>query len=174
MNKLFVLLLKFLTACIYLFTLQLINTFIYNVSCKEFKMHYKCILLKLSDSTVDIIRYCTMIMLLMINKGHSARKQFTKARFLFNLFSSHCEVPLITSFCEESLGQFSSVQLLSLCLTLWSHGLQHARPPCPSSTPRVYSNSCPLSRWCHPAISSSVIPFCLFVVVHVLEVLVWC
>ena len=42
---------------------------------------------------------------------------------------------------------------------LWPHGLQHARPPCPSPTPRVYSNSCPLSRWCHPAISSSVAPF---------------
>ena len=37
--------------------------------------------------------------------------------------------------------------------------LQHARPPCPSPTPRVYTNSCPLSRWCHPTISSSVIPF---------------
>ena len=43
--------------------------------------------------------------------------------------------------------------------SLWPHELQHARPPCPSPTPRVYSNSCPLSRWCHPAISSSVIPF---------------
>ena len=38
-------------------------------------------------------------------------------------------------------------------------GLQHARPSCPSPTPRVYSNSCPSSRWCHPAISSSVISF---------------
>ena len=43
--------------------------------------------------------------------------------------------------------------------SLQPHGLQHARPPCPSPTPRVYSNSCPLSPWCHPAISSSVIPF---------------
>ena len=43
--------------------------------------------------------------------------------------------------------------------SLWPYGLQHARPPCPSQTPRVYSNSCPLSQWCHPAISSSVIPF---------------
>ena len=42
---------------------------------------------------------------------------------------------------------------------LQPHGLQHARPPCPSPPPRVYSNSCPSSRWCHPAISSSVIPF---------------
>ena len=39
------------------------------------------------------------------------------------------------------------------------HGLQHARHPCPSPTPRVYSNSCPSSQWCHPTISSSVIPF---------------
>ena len=43
--------------------------------------------------------------------------------------------------------------------SLWPHESQHARPPCPSPTPGVYSNSCPLSRWCHPAISSSVIPF---------------
>ena len=39
------------------------------------------------------------------------------------------------------------------------HELQHARPPCPSPIPGVHSNSCPLSQWCHPAISSSVIPF---------------
>ena len=43
--------------------------------------------------------------------------------------------------------------------SLQPHGLQHARPPCPSPTPGVYSNSCPLSQWCHPTISSSVVPF---------------
>ena len=43
--------------------------------------------------------------------------------------------------------------------SLWLQGMQHARPPCPSPTPRVYSNSCPLRQWCHPAISSSVVPF---------------
>ena len=42
---------------------------------------------------------------------------------------------------------------------LWPHGLQHVRLPCPSPTPEAYSNSCPLSRWCHPVISSSVFPF---------------
>ena len=42
---------------------------------------------------------------------------------------------------------------------LRTHGLQHARLPCPSPTPGAYSNSCPLSRWCHPTISSSVVPF---------------
>ena len=43
--------------------------------------------------------------------------------------------------------------------SLWPHGLQHTRLPCPSPTPEVYSNSCPLSWWCHSAISSSVVPF---------------
>ena len=43
--------------------------------------------------------------------------------------------------------------------SVWPHGLQHARLPCPSPSPRVCSNSCPLSRWCHPTISSSVVPF---------------
>ena len=43
--------------------------------------------------------------------------------------------------------------------SLRPHELQHARPPCPSPTPRVYSHPCPSSRWCHPAISSSVSPF---------------
>ena len=43
--------------------------------------------------------------------------------------------------------------------SLWPHELQHARTPCPSPPPGVYSNSCPPSRWCHPAIWSSVVPF---------------
>ena len=44
--------------------------------------------------------------------------------------------------------------------SLWPHGLQHARLPCPSPSPGACSNSCPLSRWCHPTSSSSVVPFC--------------
>ena len=51
---------------------------------------------------------------------------------------------------------FSSVQSLS---HVWPHGLQHARPPCPSPTPGACSNSCPSSWWCHPTIWSSVISF---------------
>ena len=46
-----------------------------------------------------------------------------------------------------------------VCNSLWPHGLQHTRLPCISPTPRACSNSCPLSWWCHPIISSSVIPF---------------
>ena len=66
----------------------------------------------------------------------------------------------ITPVWEAFSVQFSSVQSLShvqLFATPWS---QYTWPPCPSPTPRVYSNSCPSSRWCHPAILSSVIPFC--------------
>ena len=64
--------------------------------------------------------------------------------------------------CSTSLV-ISSVQFSRSLVSdsLWLHESQHAWPPCPSPTPGVYSNSCPSSRWCHPAISSSpVIPFC--------------
>ena len=56
---------------------------------------------------------------------------------------------------------FSSVQFSRSVMSdsLRPHEPQHARPPCPSPTPRVHSNSRPSSRWCHPAISSSVVPF---------------
>ena len=70
---------------------------------------------------------------------------------------------MFKSLCLQdlSIAFFNSVQFSSSVMsdTLWPHGLQHARPPCPSPTPRVYSSSCSSSRWCHPAISSSVVPF---------------
>ena len=55
-------------------------------------------------------------------------------------------------------AMLSSVQSVSR-VSLWPHGLQHARLPCLSPAPGAYSNSCPSSRWCHSAISSSVFPF---------------
>ena len=56
---------------------------------------------------------------------------------------------------------FSSVQFSCSVVSdsLWPHESQHVRPPCPSSTPGVHSDSHPSSQWCHPAISSSVVPF---------------
>ena len=59
------------------------------------------------------------------------------------------------------LVQFISVQFSHSVMSdsLRSHEPQYSRPPCPSPTPRVHPNPCPLSRWCHPTISSSVIPF---------------
>ena len=62
-------------------------------------------------------------------------------------------------YCSETFVVSVQFSCSVVSDSLWSHGLQHARPPCPSPTPRVYSNSCPLSQWCHPTISSSVIPF---------------
>ena len=61
----------------------------------------------------------------------------------------------------DMMIQFSSVHFSRSVVSdsLQPHESQHARPPCPSPTPGVYSNSCPSSRWWHPAISSSVIPF---------------
>ena len=64
-------------------------------------------------------------------------------------------------FIKWIVFSFSSVQFSRSVVSdsLWPHELQHARPPCPSPTPGVYSDSCLSSRWCHPAISSSVVPF---------------
>ena len=65
--------------------------------------------------------------------------------------------------CRKMNAEYmvSSVQFSRSVLfdSLWPHGLQNARPPCPSPTPGVHSNSRPLSRWCHPTISSYVVPF---------------
>ena len=69
---------------------------------------------------------------------------------MYKRYMKRCSTPLI-------IVQFSS--FAQSCPTLRPRGLQHARPPCPSPTSRFYSNSCPLSQWCHPTISSSVIPF---------------
>ena len=63
--------------------------------------------------------------------------------------------------CRCVIQRHFSVQFSHSAMSdfLWPHGLQHARIPCPSPSPRDCSNSCPLSQWCHPTISSSVIPF---------------
>ena len=69
-----------------------------------------------------------------------------------------------TLFTQEIFNEpflvLSSVQFSCSVVSdsLRPHGLQHARPPCPSPAPGVYSNSCPLSQWCHPTVSSSVVP----------------
>ena len=79
----------------------------------------------------------------------------------FSVKSIHVAVNGIISFFWKWLSdlQFSSVSRSVMYNSLQPHGLQHARPPCPSPTPGAYSNSYPLSRWCHPTISSSVVPF---------------
>ena len=71
------------------------------------------------------------------------------------------QVYVVKPFYPQLFHQASSVQFSSSVMSdsLWPHELPHSRPSCPSPTLRVYSNSCPLSRWCHPTILSSVVSF---------------
>ena len=86
------------------------------------------------------------------------RNQWTSINFTFRKEWERNYSLLSDCFLLGTSIQFSSVQLLS-CVSLRPHEPQHTRPPCPSPTPGVHPNPCPLSRWCHPTISSSVIPF---------------
>ena len=76
-----------------------------------------------------------------------------------NLAHTHMHATMWQTLWEAL--QFSSVQFSHSVVSdsLWPHESQHDRPPCPSPSPGVHSDSRPLSQWCHPAISSSVIPF---------------
>ena len=80
-----------------------------------------------------------------------------KEMFLKWAFVQGC----ILAVMHKALHWLHSVQFSRSVMSdsLWPHGLHHARLPCPSPTPRACSNSCPLSQWCHPTISSTVIPF---------------
>ena len=83
---------------------------------------------------------------------YTISEQSTETQLLQGKESHH-----IWLWCHKSSVQFSSVT--ESCPTLRPHESQHARLPCPSPSPGVQSNSHPLSQWCHPAISSSVVPF---------------
>ena len=93
-------------------------------------------------------RMVIMFLLLGIVKAWSTHMTFQFKRFLSKVGKTTKIV-------------FSSVQFSHSVMSnsLRSHGLQHARPPCPSPTPRVHPNPWPLSWWCHPTILSSVVPF---------------
>ena len=76
---------------------------------------------------------------------------------------SSCREPIACSLVSgkdsHCLCCFCCCSVAKSCATLSPHGLQHTKLPCPSLSPGVCSNSCPLSQWCHPTISSSVAPF---------------
>ena len=80
---------------------------------------------------------------------------------LFQNGKGVCWVYILSPFLFNLYTEFSSVQFSCWVVSdsLWPYRLQHTRPCCPSPTPRLYLNSCPLSQWCHPTISSSVVPF---------------
>ena len=85
--------------------------------------------------------------------GSLMRTQLTHSQILWELFLCPRSFLLIFIFEIESISR------LVMSDSLWSRRLQHTRLPYPSLSPRVCSNSCPLSRWCHPTISSSATPF---------------
>ena len=90
------------------------------------------------------------------SRGHSL-DQIGKDKL--NLISWKHSQLFIGQMATQTLPHSLQVSASVVFHSLWLHGLQHTRPPCPSPTSRACSNSCPWSRSCHPAISSSVIPF---------------
>ena len=93
-----------------------------------------------------LLQYCKVISLQLTNKNKN-KEEITGWRYIYKKKKSiqfHLSVQLSLSVVSSSL---------------WSHEPQHVMLPCPSPTPRACSNSCPFSQWCHPTISSSVIPF---------------
>ena len=85
---------------------------------------------------------------------------FSREKVLWPMLCAYLDL-CVNGKKHTSAPTFSSVQFSHsvMSYSLQPHESQHARPPCPSPTPGVHPNSCPLSRWCHPAISSSVFPF---------------
>ena len=136
-------------------------------SYEHFKLHRRNIWLNSTSSSF-------MIKILWNKKGLNLIKNIYKANREHHTW--WCDFPhetekrrqqyllsplllnIILEFLNTVTSQFSSVQLLSRD-SLRPQESQHARPPCPSPTPGVHSNSRPSSRWCHPAISSPVVPF---------------
>ena len=93
----------------------------------------------------------------MEKQESNSQSNFEKEKWSCRNQSSLLQTILQSYNHQDSSAQFNSIA--QWCLTLWSHGLQDAGFPCPSPIPRACSNSRPFSRWCHPTISSSVIPF---------------
>ena len=100
---------------------------------------------------------CIFMILLYKRKSYIIEKSsiysWKKRNFIISYFLAKMLVghPMMSS----SVNQFNRSVVSD---SLWPHELQHTRPPCPSPTSRDHSNSCPSSQWCHPAISSSVVP----------------
>ena len=94
-----------------------------------------------------------------LNKGHPLTTQFWVERALETLSPKAIWFVTVLSTSHSITRHSSQFSCSVMSDSLWPYGLQHARLPCPSPTPGACSNSCLLSGWCHPTISSSVIPF---------------
>ena len=117
-----------------------------------------------SRNVLDLISCCTLLVFCwgFYVYIHKSVVSFSCNIFAWIILSSYksCEVLSPLTFCLRTI----SVQLVLFSRSLmsdslWPHGLKHARPPCPSPTPKACSNSCPSSQWCYTTISSSVVPF---------------
>ena len=104
------------------------------------------------DSFFSFIQYSYCFFLLdLITLVSTSRKSKEELKSLLMKVKEESEkVGLSYSWVQFSHSVLSE--------SLWPHGVEHTRPLCPSPTPRVYSNSCPLKWWCHPTISSYVVP----------------
>ena len=105
---------------------------------------------------IHTMEYCSAI---KRNKLSNHKKTWRTLKCI--LLSERSQSEKATCCMNPTTWHFSSVQFSRSVVSdsLQPHEPQHARPPCPSPTPGIYTNSCPLSQWCHPAISSSVFPF---------------
>ena len=104
---------------------------------------------------------CWSIVVLSVIQKTKLGKKHVKKSLVYTYASNFNSAPLnyfliIFDFLSQSVSQFSCSVMSD---SLWPHESQHTRPPSPSPTPAVHSDSRPSSQWCHPAISSSVIPF---------------
>ena len=106
--------------------------------------HTQCAVPGLGHKTVSKILWTTCLTSLLVQEN-------IPSCCFFQYLELHCYHHRFHQLVQFSCSVVSD--------SLWLHESQHARPPCPSPTPTVYSNSCPSSQWCHPAISSSVVPF---------------
>ena len=108
---------------------------------------------------VSLCNYRYTMHLFGKNKYKKERKK--KEIFFFFIFEPWQRRHSANSYWRMSSKLQASVQFSHSVLSdsLWPHGLQHARPPCPSPTPGAYSNSCPSCQWCHPTTSASAVPF---------------
>ena len=102
-------------------------------------------------------RYCFLSLPVLCSPAHGTSHSLCMS----TLLSGQILSTLFRIITNSSRSLCDSVQFSHSVVSdsLWPHEPQHARPPCPSPTPRVYPNPCPLSRWYHPTISSSVVPF---------------
>ena len=105
------------------------------------------------------MKRCSTTLIIPVVRLLSCVRLFLTSRTVFEFSFPFAK---IDAFRDRTLSDFGFTCWCSVtqsCLTLWPRGLQPTRLPCLSSSPGAYSNSCPLSQWCHPTISSSVAPF---------------